>query len=76
MEEFFVEEKQKDIMVEQRKKLKRILKLNSKKNEENSEFKDFIHLFTWKMLIYDNYSKSVMSSLLKVFNIKQFIIGW
>jgi len=72
MEEFFEEEKQKNIMKIQQKKLLRILKLNASKHEENTELSQFSQLFVWKVLIYDNYAKDVITSLLKVGNMRTY----
>lgn len=72
MEEFFDEEKQKDIMRLQQKKLIKILKLNMGKHEDQTELQQFAQLFVWKVLIYDSHAKSVMTSLLKVGNMRSY----
>ena len=76
MEEFFDEEKQKDIMRMQQKRLMRILKLNRRKHEESEELQKYTKLFVWKVLIYDSHAKNVLTSLLKAsFRVGK-CIGW
>eukprot|EP01022_Parablepharisma_sp_SALTPOND_P033005 TRINITY_DN88026_c2_g1_i1.p2 TRINITY_DN88026_c2_g1~~TRINITY_DN88026_c2_g1_i1.p2 ORF type:complete len:574 (+),score=68.37 TRINITY_DN88026_c2_g1_i1:6275-7996(+) len=72
MEEFFEEEKQRNIMRIQQKKLIRILKLNASKHEEHAELQQFTQLFVWKVLIYDSHAKNVITSLLKVGNMRSY----
>jgi len=63
MDDYFEEDKHPSLMRTQQKKLFQILDLN---HDTSLELREYRQLFTWKVLIYDTYTQSLINLLLKV----------
>jgi len=72
MNEFFEEEKSRNLMLLLQAKFLKIFKLNVSKHEEHHELQRYFELFEWKVLIYDSHAKNVISSLFNVGNLRSY----